>query len=113
LAGTLGGRAQPSSWWLVVPGVILVWEVLRGWRLAPRCHLWEEGVGAFAVSFLLAAVGLALDEGGVATTLLAASVASGLVGVGLMWRSRRREPRPWRIDDRSHYERRSLERPKG
>jgi len=113
LAGTLGDRAHPSPWWLVVPGVILVWEVRRGWRLTPRCHLWEEGVGAFAASLLLAAVGLALGGRGVATALLAASVAAGLVGVCLMWRSRRREPRPWRIDDRSHYERRSVQRPKG
>ena len=113
LAGTLGDRAHPSSWWLVVPGVILVWEVRRGWRLTPRCHLWEEGVGAFAASLLLAAVGLALGGRGVATALLAASVAAGLVGVGLMWRSRRREPPPWRIDDRNHYERRLVQRPKG
>jgi hypothetical protein len=113
LAGTLGNRAHPSPWWLVVPGVILIWEVRRGWRLAPRCHLWEEGVGAFAASLLLAAVGLALGGGGVATALLAAAIAAGLVGVGLMWRSRRREPRPWRVDDRSHYERRSVQRSKG
>jgi hypothetical protein len=113
LVGTLGNRAHPSPWWLVVPGVILVWEVRRGWRLTPRCHIWEEGVGAFAASLLFAAVGLALRGGGVATALLATSVAAGLVGVGLMWRSRRREAPPWRIDDRSHYERRSVQRPKG
>jgi hypothetical protein len=35
-----------------------------------------------------------------------------LVGVGLLWRSRRREPQPWRIDDRSHYERRAAQRPR-
>jgi len=113
LAGTLGDRAHPSPWWLVVPGVILFWEVRRGWRLTPRCHLWEEGVGAFAASLLLAAVGLALSGGGVATALRAAAVAAGLIGIGLMWRSHRREPPPWRIDDRSHYERRSVQRPKG
>ena len=113
LVGTLGDRAHPSPWWLVVPGVILVWEVRRGWRLTPRCHLWEGGVGAFAAAVLLAAVGLGLGGGGLATALLAASVVAGLVGVGLMLRSRRREPLPWRIDDRSHYERRSVQRPKG
>lgn len=112
LAGTLGGRAHPSPWWLVVPGMILIWEARRGWRQTPRCHLWEAGVGAFAASLLLAAVGLALDGGSVATALLAASVVAGIVGVGLLWRSRRREPRSWRVDDRSHYERRSVERPK-
>jgi len=113
LAGTLGGRAHPSPWWLVVPAVILGWEVRRGWRQTPRCHLWEAGVGAFAASLPLAAIGLALEGRSAATALLAASVAAGIVGVGLLWRSRRREPRPWRIDDRSHYERRSVQRPKG
>ena len=36
LAGTLGGRAHPSPWWLVVPGVILVWEscAVGVWRRA-------------------------------------------------------------------------------
>jgi hypothetical protein len=112
LAGTLGGRANPSPWWLALPGVILVWEVGRGWRQTPRCHLWEAGVGAFAATLLCAAVGLALDEGSMATALLAVSVVAGTAGVGLLWLSRRREPRPWRIDDRSHYERRSVERSK-
>lgn len=112
LAGALGGHAHPNPWWLVVPGVILVWEVRRGWRQTPRCHLWEAGVGAFAASLLLAVVGLDLDGGSVATALLATSVAAGIVGVDLLWRSRRREPRPWRIDDGSHYERRSVQRPR-
>ena len=112
LAGTLGGRPHPRPGWLLVPGVILIWEVRRGWRQTPRCHLWEAGVGAFAASLVLAALGLALDEGRVATALLAASVVAGVAGVGLLWRSRRREPRSWRVDDRSHYERRSVERPK-
>src|SRR5262245_17641234 len=76
LAGTLGGRAHPSPWWLIVPGVVLAWEVRRGWRQTPHCHLWEAGVGAFAASLLLAVVGLELDGGSVATALLAASVAA-------------------------------------
>src|SRR5215216_2233193 len=60
LIGALGGRPHPSPWWLALPGSVLAWEVGRGWRRAPRCHLWEAGVGAFAASFLLAAVGLGL-----------------------------------------------------
>jgi len=113
LVGMLGGRAQPSPWWLVLPGVILAWEVGRGWRRTPRCHLWEGGVGAFAASLALAVAGLGLVEGSVATALLGSSIASAILGLGLLWQSRRREPRPWRVDDASHYERRSVERPKG
>jgi hypothetical protein len=113
LVGTLGARAQPSPWWLVAPGAILVWEVGRGWRRTPRCHLWEGGVGAFAASLLLAVVGLGLGEGGLATALLSASAAAAILGIGLLWQSHRREPRPWRAGDASHYERRSAERPKG
>ena len=33
-----------------------------------------------------------------------------MLGLGLLWRSRRSEPRPWRADDRNHYERRSAPR---
>jgi hypothetical protein len=109
LIGTLGGRAYPSPWWLVVPGAILAWEVARGWRQTPRARLWEAGVAAFAASLLLVMVGLHL-EGSVAIALLAGSGAAGVLGVGLMWRSRRREPRPWRAGDATHYERRSLPR---
>ena len=113
LVGVLGGRAQPSPWWLVLPGVILAWEVGRGWRRTPRCHLWEAGVGAFAASLALAVAGLGLGEGNVANALLGASIAAAILGIGLLWQSHRREPRPWRLDDASHYERRSVERPKG
>lgn len=111
LIGTLGGRSHPSPWWLVLPGAILIWEVGRGWRVTPRCHLWEAGVGVFAGSLLLAVVGLGLEEGGIATALLATSVAASILGLGLLWQSRRQEPRPWRIDDASHYERRAGQRP--
>jgi len=113
LVGMLGGRAQPSPWWLVLPGVILAWEVARGWRRTPRCHLWEAGVGAFVASLALAVAGLGLGEGNVATVLLGAAIAAAILGLGLLWQSRRREPRPWRVDDASHYERRSVDRPKG
>lgn len=106
LIGAFGGRAYPSPWWLALPAAVLVWEVHRGWRLTPRCHLWEAGVASFAASLLLATAGLALG-GGVANLLLTASVVAGILGVGLLWRSHLREPRPWRAGDPSHYERRS------
>ena len=113
LIGVLGGRPHPSPWWLVLPGSILAWEVGRGWRRAPRCHLWEAGVGAFGASLILAAVGLGLRDGGIATALLATAAGAAGVGVGLLWRSRRREPHPWRVDDMRHYERRAAQRRQG
>jgi hypothetical protein len=108
--GINGGRAHPDPWWLLLPAGMLTWEVLRGWRRAPWCHLWEAGVGAFAASLLLAALGLGLGDGSTATILLVVAVALGGMAVGLLWRSRRREPQPWRPDDVSHYERRSMQR---
>ena len=111
LIGTLGGRAHPSPWWLVLPGLVLAWEAGRGWRRTPRCHLWEAGIAAFAASLLLAVVGLGLGGGSVAIGLLVASAATSVLGVGLLWQSRRREPQPWRVDDRNHYERRARQRP--
>lgn len=110
LAGTLGGRSHPNPWWLALPFVILIWEVGRGWRRTPRCHIWEAGVGVFAASLLLAVLGLGLDGGSVATALLVASGAASILALGLLWESRRREPRPWRIDDANHYERRASRR---
>src|SRR5262247_1525911 len=59
LIGTLAGDPHPSPWWLILPAGVLAWEVARGWRKTPRCHLWEAGVAAFSVSLLFAAVGLA------------------------------------------------------
>jgi hypothetical protein len=110
LVGATVGRPHPSPWWLVLPGSVLAWEVGRGWRRAPRCHLWETGVGSLAVSLLLAAVGMGLAPASVAPVLLVAAGGTAAVGAGLLWRSRRREPRPWRIDDVSHYERRFAQR---
>ena len=110
LVGAIGGRSHPSPWWLVLPGSLLAWEVRRGWRRAPRCHLWEAGVGAFAASLLLAAVGLGLGARNIAAPLLAIAAGAAAVGAGLLWRSRRREPRPWRASDISHYERRLAQR---
>jgi hypothetical protein len=112
LIGVIGGRSHPSPWWLVVPGGILAWEVSRGWRLVPRCHLREAGIGVFAVSLLLAALGLVMEQGSIATALVAAAGALGFAAVGLFVLSHRREPRPWRADDVSHYERRVNQRPK-
>jgi hypothetical protein len=110
LIGALGGRPHPSPWWLVLPGSVLAWEVGRGWRRAPRCHLWEAGVGAFGGSLLLAAVGLGVRGGSITTALLATAAAAAGVGVGLLWRARRQEPHPWRVGDMSHYERRVAQR---
>jgi hypothetical protein len=110
LLGSFGGRPYPSSWWLVLPGSLLAWEVARGWRQAPRCHLREAGIGAFAASFLMAAVGFGLGGGTLATTLFVAAAGSAGSGAGLLWWSHRREPYPWRLGDVSHYERRFAER---
>lgn len=111
LGGPIGGRPYPSPWWLVLPGSLLAWEVGRGWRRAPRCHLWEAGVGAFAASLLLAAGGLGSRGGSVAVALLGAAAAAAAAGAGLLWRARWREPRPWRAGDTNHYERRLAPRP--
>jgi hypothetical protein len=111
LIGVTGGRAHPHPWWLLLPAGMLTWEVVRGWRRAPRCHLWEAGAGAFAASLLLTALGLSLGDGSTAPILLGAALGLGGVAVGLLWRSHRREPHPSRADDLSHYERRSMQRP--
>ena len=105
LAGVLGGREHPHPWWLAVPAAILGWEVARGWRRTPRCHLWEAAVGAFALGLLLAALGLTVQG-----MLLIPAVAASIVGFALFWLSRRREPRPWRANDVDHYERRAAPR---
>jgi hypothetical protein len=107
LAGVLGGREHPHPGWLALPAVILAWEMARGWRRTPRCPLWETGVGSF---------GRALARGGGGVTLqkkmLVPAVAASITGFVLLWLSRRREPRPWRVDDVSHYERRAEPRTK-
>src|SRR5689334_21652593 len=107
LAGVLGGRQLPHPGWLALPAAILGWEVARGWRRTPRCHLWEAGVGSFALALVLAALGMTVES-----MLLVAAVAASIVGFVLLWLSRRREPRPWRADDVSHYERRAVPRAK-
>lgn len=113
LVGVTGGRTHPSAWWLMLPGGILAWEVFRGWRLAPRCHLWEAGVGTLAVSLTLAALGLGLRDGRIGAMALVLAAGAFVAGVGLLLRSRRREPPPGRVGDASHYERRLARRPAG
>jgi hypothetical protein len=105
LAGVLGGREHPHPWWLAVPAAILGWEAARGWRRTPRCHLWEAGVGAFALGLVLAALGLTVQG-----MLLVPAVAASIAGFVLIWLSQRREPRPWRANDVNHYERRAAPR---
>jgi len=112
LIGSLGGRPHPHPWWLALPAAVLVWEVVRGWRRTPRCHLWVAGVGAFGAGLLLAGAGLAVDDRGMAGGMLVVATAAALLGVWLLWRSHVREPRPWRADDMAHYERRSTPRQK-
>ena len=111
LIGVIGGQSHPSSWWLLVPGGVLVWEVVRGWRVVPRCHLREAGIGMFAAGLVLAAVGLGMYEESISSLLLAMAALTGAVALGLFWLSHRREPRPWRTDDVKHYERRAIDRP--
>ena len=110
LIGAGGGRSHPEPWWLLLLAALLAWEAIRGWREAPRCHLWEAGAGGFAVSLVLAALGLGLGDGSTATLLLSTAILLGLLSVGLLWRSHRREPRPARADDVGHYERRAIPR---
>ena len=108
LIGTGTGRSHPHPWWLVLPAAVLAWELARGWRRTPRCHRWELGMGAFAASLVLAATGLASEGGFYA--MIALSGLAALVGMALLWRSRQTEPRPWRPEDRDHYERRQIAR---
>ena len=112
IVGVILGESYPSPWWLFVPGGVLVWEVVRGWRVAPRCHLREAGIGTFAAALVLAASGLGMYEESLSTVLLAAAALMGTAALGLFSLSQRREPRPWRTDDFQHYERRAMQRPK-
>ena len=110
LIGSVGGRAHPSPWWLLLPALVLAWEFARGWRAAPRSHRWEAGIGALGGSLLIAALGLGLTDATATAILLGVAASAGALGVGLLWRSYRREPHPWRAADSSHYERRSAQR---
>ena len=110
LAGTFGGRSVPHPGWLALPAAVLAWEAARGWRSTRRGHLWEAGIGAWAVALALAAVALA-TAGEHFVTLLCGAVAMAALGAGLMLRSRGHEARPWRDEDHDHYERRDVVRP--
>jgi hypothetical protein len=110
LIGAFAGGRHPSPWLLLLPAGVLAWEVARGWRQTPRCHVWEAGVAAFTVALLFAVAGLAMRGEGTATTLLALAAVAGMLGFGLLWRSRRTEPRPSRIEGPDHYERRGAQR---
>jgi hypothetical protein len=112
LAGTFGARQLPNPWWLLLPAGVLAWEAARGWRQLPRCRLREGGMAAWAVGLALTAVGLARG-GSLAAALLGGAAAAFLLGAILVWRSRSREPQPWRGADREHYERRDAPRPPG
>jgi hypothetical protein len=110
LIGTLAGKPHPTPWLLVLPAGVLAWEVARGWRRTPRCHVRETGVAAFTAALLFALAGFATREDGTTTVLLALAMVAGMLGLGLLWRSRRTEPRPWRVEDPDHYERRGAPR---
>jgi hypothetical protein len=58
-------------------------------------------------------VGLAASEKGLTTTLLALAAMGAILGISLLRRSRRSEPRPWRVGDPDHYERRGVQRKRG
>jgi hypothetical protein len=110
LAGMLGGRSRPDGGWLALPAAVLVWEAARGWRRTPRSHLWEAGMAAFAAALVCAALGFVAASGALGTGLLVAAALAGAAGFGLLWESRRREPKPWRADDVARYERRARAR---
>lgn len=111
LLGVIGSRSHPSPWWLLLPGGVLAWEVARGWRVVPRCHLRESGIGAFAAGLALAALGLGMYGEAISLLLLTAAAGMGVAAVALLRLSQRREPAPWRADDFKHYERRAHQRP--
>src|SRR5262249_58615863 len=80
LIGAFADDPYPSPWLLLLPAGVLAWEVARGWRQSPRCHVWEAGVAAFTVALLFAVAGLAMHGQGLATALLAIAVAGGMLG---------------------------------
>lgn len=111
LAGTFGARRLPNPWWLLLPAGVLAWEAARGWTQLPRCRLREGAMAAWALGLALAAVALATG-GAMVAPLLGAAAAAFAAGIFLLWRSRAREPRPWRSADRERYERREAQRPR-
>jgi hypothetical protein len=110
LLGAIGGGQHPDPWWFVLPAAVLVWEAQRGWRQAPRCHLWEVGIGALSAALALYILSLGAAPAWLAPTALSLAVGLALIGAGLLFRSRRREPTISRSDDWAHYERREERR---
>lgn len=86
------------------PVTLLMASLVAGWRMAPRRNrnrpLWRRPAARCAGP----------RHG--AKHLLATADAMGLAAVGLFALSNRREPRPWRADDLTHYERRAVQRRK-
>jgi hypothetical protein len=68
------------------------------------------GRRGFTAALLFAVAGLAMRGEGTTITLLALAAVAGMLGLCLLWRSRRTEPRPGRIEDPDHYERRGAQR---
>jgi hypothetical protein len=90
------------------PVTLLMASLVTGWRMAPRRNRNRP----LCRGQLLAALGLGMEQSTTATELLATADAMGLVAVGLFVLSNRREPRPWRADGLTHYERRAVQRRK-
>ena len=107
MVATLGARRPPSAWWLAVPAALLAWEAVRAWRWTPRSRLWQAGMAAFGAALVLCAAALASQGDAL---LLSLAGGASAAGVGLLWASWRREPRPWRAGDPVHYERRAAPR---
>jgi hypothetical protein len=110
-AGVIGSPPHPRAWWFALPAAVLVWEALRGWTRAPRCHFREGGLAALAAALVCYVLTLSLAAWGLfALGGLSLAIALALVGAGLLLRARHREPSPWRPDDWTHYERRATPR---
>lgn len=112
LAGVVGGAPHPEPLALLLPLIILVWEVTRGWKRSPRCHIRESAFGVLALA-LLAYIAAMVFPGWTRYTVGGLSIATllAIVSVILLVASRFREPRPWLLTDWTHYERRSSPRP--
>ena len=84
-AGVIGSPPHPRPWWFVLPTALLLWEAVRGWKRAPRCHLREGGLGALAAALACYVLTLAVPTwGALALSGLSIAGALALVGVGLL-----------------------------
>jgi fatty acid desaturase len=84
-------------------------DLYRAWRDGQRrpMTLLVAGLMVVLLAGVLGALGLTVHR-----VLLVPAVAASVGGFVLLWLSHRREPRPWRADDVSHYERRAVPRAK-